>query len=340
MPLLVAILLAASPARGGGASDALVAEGLVLRREHRDGEALEKFQRAYEIDPGSRTLAQVALAEQALGRWVEAEEGLTKALEAKRDGWIGEHATVLERALAAVRHHLGTLAVDANVEGAELWIDGKIVGKLPMGPLRVAAGAVEIELRMADREPVRRKVSISAETVVHETIELIEIDARNDEAHSSDDENHAPAKLLDTATAGTPTAAVSANVPPPSGAALDRRDAFDHRGTGWILLGGSAVLLTSAVVAHAVREYNVGRYNDDGLCVRPGVSRDSQCGVYRGRAETATTLAAVGYAGAGVLAFTAGIVFLTGHRPPLVGGVRLQVDVSSDRAVASGWYAF
>src|SRR2546422_8347826 len=50
-----------------------VSRGLELRKEDRDLDALAEFQLAYGIRPTSRVRAQIALAEQALGRWVVAE---------------------------------------------------------------------------------------------------------------------------------------------------------------------------------------------------------------------------------------------------------------------------
>src|SRR5688572_17737468 len=69
-------------------ADKLIDQGVDLREQGKDVDALEKFKRAYELSKSARALAQMALAQQALGRWLEAEASLQKALEAKNDKWI------------------------------------------------------------------------------------------------------------------------------------------------------------------------------------------------------------------------------------------------------------
>ncbi|MBK8695071.1 MAG: hypothetical protein IPN17_23025 [Deltaproteobacteria bacterium] len=62
--------------------------GVELRRAHRDEEALAHFTRAYGQTRSPVAQAQMGLAEQALGRWVEAEEHVRRSLEAATDPWI------------------------------------------------------------------------------------------------------------------------------------------------------------------------------------------------------------------------------------------------------------
>lgn len=56
--------------------DRLIEQGVSLREDGRDLEALELFQRAYRRSKSVRAPAQIALAHQALGRWIEAERHL------------------------------------------------------------------------------------------------------------------------------------------------------------------------------------------------------------------------------------------------------------------------
>src|SRR5262249_54024680 len=70
--LLLALIAAPRWLRADSAADALVAEGVELRRTHRDEEAYERFRRALAIADSPRTHAQLGFAAQALGRWVEA----------------------------------------------------------------------------------------------------------------------------------------------------------------------------------------------------------------------------------------------------------------------------
>src|SRR5262249_14834291 len=110
--------------------EALVEQGVQARREGRDADALERFQAAYALSQAPRALAQIGLAEQALGRWVDAELHLTAALAADGDSWIDQHRTSLSEALRFVGEHLATLDV-VGPPGAEVRVDGRVVGTLP-----------------------------------------------------------------------------------------------------------------------------------------------------------------------------------------------------------------
>lgn len=303
-------------ARAGGSAVALVERGIQLRREHRDAEALDLFRQALEFETSARTRAQIALAEQALGQWVNAEKDMNEALAQTDDAWIRGHTDALDDALAAIRHHLGTLSVESNLPGAELWVNGAQAGTLPGSPLRIAAGDVEYELRFAGHPPVRRRVKVAPEASVHE---IVEVAALNDVPES------VPAARVD---GGPP-------VPPQlASKALDVAPAptFDpgtaRRAIAWGLPGGAGALLTAAVAAQVVREESAAHYNDDALCFKPGLSRDAVCGIYRGRAETATTVAITGYAGAGVLAIASGVLFLGNSSKPASAATRLVIHGS------------
>src|ERR1044071_3638585 len=83
--------LAGATARADPSSGEMVDKGIQLRREHRDAEALAQFKRAEQLNPAPRIKAQIGLAEQALGQWVEAERDLNLALSANEDPWIADH---------------------------------------------------------------------------------------------------------------------------------------------------------------------------------------------------------------------------------------------------------
>src|SRR5579859_3177458 len=95
----LAISLVATPARADDSdAEAAIAHGVELRRKHMDVEALADFRRAYAIAPTPRALAQIALAEAALSRWVPAETDLLRAIAAE-DEWIDRQRGVLQLAL-------------------------------------------------------------------------------------------------------------------------------------------------------------------------------------------------------------------------------------------------
>src|SRR5437763_4760244 len=120
--------------------EALIKRGLELREKGDDEAALREFRRAHELSRSGRALAQVALAEQALGHWVDAEAHLTEAMRRDREPWIARNMRLLRQALADIQSHLGSLELSGAAGGAEVLINGARAGTLPLGAaLRVPA---------------------------------------------------------------------------------------------------------------------------------------------------------------------------------------------------------
>ncbi len=155
-------------------AEALYRDGVVLRRQRHDAEALAEFRRAYSLQPAPRTLAQIALAEQALGRWVDAEADLQRAVQTKGDAWIERNQDVLAAGLTDIRRHLGDLDVEADVPGAELWVNGARVAVLPLSrSLRVETGSVLLEVRARGYASARRTTFVEPGERAREDIHLV-----------------------------------------------------------------------------------------------------------------------------------------------------------------------
>src|SRR4051812_22766853 len=71
--------------------EALIREGVRLRRAQKDQEALEYFQKAYDTGKTPRAAAQLGLCEQALGMWVASEKHVYEALKAAKDSWVAKN---------------------------------------------------------------------------------------------------------------------------------------------------------------------------------------------------------------------------------------------------------
>jgi len=192
----------------------LIREGVALRREGEDDAALEKFESAYALHPTPRGKAQIGLAEAALGRWVIAEAHLEEALAAESDPWITQARPTLERTLQTVRQRLGSIEVLGGVPGAEVRLDGRPVGTLPLdAPIRVVAGTVTLVVDHPDHYPVERRVVVPRARLTRETVQL------------NPRPREAPAAAGTGAAAGTAAAAAAAtgagapgtdDAPPPS----------------------------------------------------------------------------------------------------------------------------
>jgi len=161
---------------GGGvafADESLIDRGIELRRAGKDAEALAVFEKAYERTGTARALAQVALAHQALGHWVEAEENLLQAL--KMGGpWIRKNEAPLRSALTKVQERLGTLEIRGEPEGAAVTVNGRSVGLLPLDePVRVVSGDVVVQVTSEGHVAVTRRVPVESGKRVREVVRLV-----------------------------------------------------------------------------------------------------------------------------------------------------------------------
>ena len=259
--------------------DALVQQGLELRRQNRDVEALAVFQRAYGLAPTPRLRAQVALAEQSLGQWIAAEADLHAALDESADPWITRNRATLEGALGFVSTHLGWLTVTSNVRGARVAVNGSSLGSVPMDkPARVAVGTARLRVEADGYATGERLVRIQA----------------ND--HASEFVLLAPSRDLPPAPTCAPQP--SPQAPPAAGPASS-----DARPVPWAALmvataGGVGLAFgagygVDALTTKAARDQHCG----GGHCDTTGLSLDAHA-----RSDAVVSDVAFGIGAAGVLA--------------------------------------
>jgi PEGA domain len=183
---LAAVVIAAMIAPGARVAradelDTLVRKGVELRRQGKEQEALETFQRAAEIRKTPRVMAQMAFAEQALGQWVKAEAHLKIALEDRGDPWVAKNRLVITEALNNVATHLASLEVWGTPEGAEVFVDGHSVGTLPSsGAIRLPLGEVMVTVRKPAYAEVTRIVHLLNGGLVRENVDLYALPATFD----------------------------------------------------------------------------------------------------------------------------------------------------------------
>ncbi len=162
-------------ARADDQVEELVRRGIELRRTHADQAALEVFRSAYQISPSPRLQAQIGLAEQALGQWIDAERDLTEALQAARDPWVSRNNRSLRASVIALEKHLGSLEVLGSPAGALVRVDGREVGKLPLAiAVRVTAGEIVVSVSAPGYVEINRKLGIAVGGVTREIFTLHE----------------------------------------------------------------------------------------------------------------------------------------------------------------------
>lgn len=303
-------------------ADELVKEGLALRRKGEDTAALQKFEQAYETDKRPRTLAQVALAEQALGRWALAYDHLIAALGEKSDPWIAKHMTPLEDALKALQDHIGKLEILDGSRGAEVRVNGAVVGTLPLSkPLTLPTGSAAIEVTAPGFMPIERATSIRAGRTTRESFDALASPA---EGHVAAPEARArPVSPAETPEAAAkPVLAPEGSRPPP---ASDHADATaSHQpstlrlSAKWVA-GGLAVLgLAGGTIAYlghksASDEFGQMCYEDPATGVHPLAppTTEGHCRDLQSTWSSDYRLAIVGFAAGAALAAAGVVLWLT-----------------------------
>jgi tetratricopeptide (TPR) repeat protein len=279
------VVLGASPARADEPSgDPLVERGLELRRARRDEEALAVFERAFDKSRLPMILAQIALAEQALGRFVEAEQHLARSLAAP-DAWVEQRRAALETALGVITSRLAWLEVSVNDPRAQVLLDGA-PRDLALSPFRVTAGQHEITVRGPDGSRVERTIVV-----------------RPGERHLYHWELPAESRepRLATVTASPPPALpprAKREAPPARAGASVRTWAYASAAF-------ASVALAHAIAASLVRESFIEDYNGPGCAP----DRSQRCGAYRRAVNTLGTAAVVSYALAGAAGLTSLALF-------------------------------
>ena len=305
-----------------GGAEALVRQGIEFRKEFKDQEALDCFLRAYRIRETPRTLVQIGTAEQALGRWVEAERHISAGLAASGDPWISRNRSALEEALSTVRGHVGDLDLISIPVGASIVIDGQEVGTTPLvHPLRLPIGSTVVQVRAPGYFPATRTVSVTAGQLTRETVTLSPTDALGG--------NTGPGTFIGTGNAlgGGPGA------PADSTAAEGR----SSRRTLAMVFAGAAVGFTAAgTTALVLRNGKAHDYNslvDSSGCTGTAAST---CADLRNSGNRYRNWAIVGFSVAGVMAAAGTYLFLTegsrsdeGHRTAALSGCSIAYDLSA-----------
>ena len=295
---VVALALAGTAWCAAGDEDParLIAAGVALRQQAKDEEALASFNRAYELGHVPEALAQMGLAEEALGRWERAETHVTAAL-AVDDPWIARHRSALTAALDDIRGHLGDLEVLGGVAGAIIEVNGETVGALPLAkPLRVTAGTVALQVQAPGFLPVARNINVPAGGLARETISLVK-----------DTSSSSPAGV-----APLPSVAPSLVEPVPAPSPARGEAASWRRPAAWSSAAGAVVALGVGIV-FTQRAYSYAdKFNAHCGVDDPNLGGGS-CASEHDTSQSAVAPAVIGFSLAGALGAASAYLFWSAH---------------------------
>jgi hypothetical protein len=332
--------LSATPAAGARDAAELIKEGVALRRQGNDVQALRKFQEALEIDKSARVVAQIGLAEQALGRWVASFEHLTAALEARTDPWIVKNRAAIVSSLSMVNDHVGRVEILGGAPGAEVRLDGVVRGTLPLKEaLATTTGTITIEISAPGFLPVQRTSLVRARQTVRESFEaLVPVVDRGPPAQAV---RAVPgAGVAGTGApvpAGIPPAIAAAPTPELAGAPRANTESPDSGRDGgpstargaakWVAWGLGAA--SAGVGLYGFFSQNQAADDFAGGCgldpwgniqMSPGSTRSlDSCRSLKGTVDLGYRLEVIGFVGAAVLAGTGLVLWLTEPRASETG---------------------
>jgi hypothetical protein len=345
-------------AQSSGEED-LNRRGIELRKAGNDAAARGVFQEMYDRFRSPRSAAQLGLAEQAVGRWEDAEAHVSEALRTPSDPWVAKHRAPLDQAIIAIRAHVARVEISGDPVGAEVLINGRSVGKLPLPrSITVPTGQVDVECRAPGHKTAVRTLSLGAAEYQRVFIRM------------EKEPGGALRRAATVAHADPPASGAEPDVPGDKDAAAEAASAPDHPSAGapspgpggeadslrtgpssvrsaikWTSLGLAVAGLGTGIAGSIVREQQVStfRNTNNGNC-RDNGGRGvdltgapvAACQGPLDAQKTATVFQIAGFVAAGVFAATWLVLQLTEPEAAERGaGTEAQRGRSEARAVAA-----
>jgi hypothetical protein len=248
----------------------LVSLAIALRAQGKDLAALEPLKKAAEIEPSSvRVQVHLSNVHQALGQWLAADEYLRLALAQADHPYVVRHRQELDEARLVIQDNIGILEVDGDPAGAEVRLNGRLIGTLPLAaPVPVTVGSYTLEVKRDGHYTARRPIVIAGHGFVRESVRL---------------------ERLPTDELGTRTFPIAVGPSPEPAAALDRSPTRSW--LTWTFAGLGAAAGVTAFGALIYREVHAKRWNDDARCLAVGQTRAQICDGERDKVASADRIA-------------------------------------------------
>ncbi len=150
------------------------AHALELVDEQRVEQAIAEFWRAYELEPRPVVLYNIGQANVLLGRPVEAADAFQRFLAEGGTSIDPKQRLAVEQELSRQLARIASVVIDVAPPGAEVRIDGVLVGRAPLdGPLRLAVGAHRLSLSLIGYQNIERSLSLAGGDSKSLSFELI-----------------------------------------------------------------------------------------------------------------------------------------------------------------------
>jgi len=346
LAIALAIAVAVPRVVAAANADELIKEGVGLRRKGDDFGALQRFEQAYQIDKSPRALAQIGLAEQALGRWVAAHEHLTQALDSKTDAWIAKNRGAINDALAVVGEHVGRLEILGGSAKAEVRVDGISRGTLPLpAPLTVATGTVSIDLSAPGFYPVQRQTVVRARQTTRESFnDLVPVPTQATAQAAVAPAPVAPAVAAASSAVSEDRApdAPASSEPATTDTVASQPSAL-RASAKWVAWALGAAAFGLGAYGYVQQTNAADEFDDDCFLDSDGIVQTGRIGIKReicqerqSRVDSGYRLELIGLISGGVLVGTGLVLWLTEPAPARAGA--LSWGCTPAMTPGSGWW--
>ncbi|MBI5538235.1 MAG: PEGA domain-containing protein [Deltaproteobacteria bacterium] len=178
--VLLTAALISGIAQGDDAQKARAREyfkhAVTLFDERRFADSLVEFEKSYALVPVFSTLYNIGQVHVALGHPVEAVDAFEKHLAQGGTAIPADQRARVEAELAAQRNRIGEIQMSVLPAGAELRIDGKVVGKAPLStPVKVAAGHHRVEAMLEGYRSVDKEVDLQGKGRLEISFQLVSL---------------------------------------------------------------------------------------------------------------------------------------------------------------------
>jgi hypothetical protein len=134
--------------------------------------SLAAYQKAFELIGNPKIYYPIATAEEKLGRWLDAAIHLRRFLTSSGEIDAKLQADA-EARLETIKLNLGVLALNVQPEGAQVSIDGNVIGTAPLPePLFLAPGEYALAISADGYKPMEQQLTIEAGSESERAIEL------------------------------------------------------------------------------------------------------------------------------------------------------------------------
>ena len=328
LPLFLGLLFAAPAFADGGEgpgenarADEYFRQGKAFVKEDRWEEARRAYLAGYKIKRGYDIAGNLGNVELELGLARDAAEHLAYCIKSFTATGTAAQLAYVKGRFEEARQKVSALSIQVNVDGAEVFVDGRSIGRSPFADdVYVDPGARTLDVKLAGFTPFKR--AIQAGKGSWQSVALV---LRADVVARAAAPAHSP-----LAPAAPPVAPVV--VPPPSRAPFYVAGLAGLAGIG---AGVAGLLLSQASASRADTQFNQLKASGGaGACL--DAVNEVRCDALDQAYRDKGTFRNVSIAGFGTAGAAVGVIItyalLSGGKPHNAGSSALKVDVAAGPA--------